>query len=169
MQHSENSPVKLINVAIALGSNLGDSLAILEQAIETVSTEPNVTLLRKSSWYRTKPIGPPQPDYINGCITCQTSLTPEVLLAKLHQIENLFGRERKEHWGARTLDLDLILYGDRLINTPDLIVPHPRMQERAFVLVPLMEIAADWIDPRNNLRIKTLGDRLDQSEVFRIS
>ncbi|OKH12342.1 2-amino-4-hydroxy-6-hydroxymethyldihydropteridine diphosphokinase [[Limnothrix rosea] IAM M-220] len=165
MKRPGNSSKPPVNVAIALGSNLGDSLQTLEAAITEIEQTPEITLIAKSAWYRTKPIGPPQPDYINGCITCETELEPEALLAKLHQIEYQFGRERKEHWGARTLDLDLILYGDRRINTPTLTVPHARMQERAFVLVPLAEIAADWVDPRNNLTVKELGDRLPQSDL----
>ncbi len=168
MPSAENDLLNATKVAIALGSNLGDSLQTLEAAVIEIEQTPEISLIQKSSWYRTKPIGPPQPDYINGCITCETTLEPEVLLEKLHQIENQFGRERKEHWGARTLDLDLILYGDRRINTPTLTVPHPRMQERAFVLVPLAEIAADWVDPRNGLRLKELGDRLSQRDLDEI-
>ena len=159
---------EVVNVAIALGSNLGNSQQTLDNAVLEIHALSGVELLAKSSWYGSKPIGPPQPDYINGCITCKTTLRPQNLLAKLHEIEHQFGRERKECWGARTLDLDLILYGDHLINSSTLNVPHPRMQERAFVLTPLVEIAADWIDPRNGLTVKMLGDRLDQSDITRI-
>ena len=152
-----------VKVAIALGSNLGDSLTIFREALQALTLTKQLEITAQSSWHKTKPIGPPQPDYLNACITALTTLAPENLLSKLHDIENQFGRERKERWGARTLDLDLLLYGDHLINTPTLTVPHPRMQERGFVLYPLMEIAHDWIDPRTNLTIQALGDRLKQA------
>ena len=153
------------NVAIALGSNLGNPLETLQQAVETLKETEGIEDLAISSWFSTKPVGPPQPDYVNGCITCRTNLEPEVLLQELLSIENQFGRERNERWGARTLDLDLILYGVRQINMPHLEVPHPRMAERAFVLVPLAEIAADWVDPNTKETIKALGDRLDQNDI----
>ena len=157
------------NVAIALGSNLGNPPQIFAEALAILNTTVGIEITAQSSWHHTKPIGPPQPDYLNACITCLTTLSPQDLLNKLHEIEDLFGRERTEFWGARTLDLDLLLYGDRLINTPTLTVPHPRMQERTFVLYPLMEIAADWIDPRTNLTIQILGDRLKQEDFIYLS
>lgn len=153
------------NVAIALGSNLGDSLAILESAVADLSRENGIELLAKSAWYKTKAIGPPQPDYLNGCITCRVGLEPEKLLDILQATEARYGRQRTEHWGARTLDLDLILYGQQMINTPRLQVPHPFMRERSFVLVPLAEIAADWLDPVSLLTIKELGDRLPDHDI----
>ena len=160
-----NSQPELVKVAIALGSNLGNPPKIFREALEIIESTDGLEILAKSSWHRTKPIGPPQPDYLNACITCQTTLSAQDLLNKLHEIENQFGRERKEHWGARTLDLDLLLYGDRLINTPTLTVPHLRMHERTFVLYPLMEIAADWVDPQTKLTIQELGDRLKNQEL----
>lgn len=118
-----------------------------------------------SSWYRTAPIGPPQPDYINGCATIETSLTPLALLDTIRAIEAEFGRERRERWGARTLDLDVLLYDDLIVNLPTLQIPHPRMLERAFVLVPLAEIAPHWIEPRSGDSIVTLCKQLDSSGV----
>lgn len=147
----------VVDVAIALGSNLGDSLAILENAVADLSWENGIELLAKSTWYKTKAIGPPQPDYWNGCITCRVGLEPEQLLDVLQATENRYGRERREHWGARTLDLDLILYGQQVIHTSRLQVPHPLMRERSFVLVPLAEIAPDWLDPVSLLKIKVLA------------
>lgn len=152
-------------VAIALGSNLGDSLQTLNKATSQLSQHPAIDPIACSSWYRTKPIGPPQPDYLNGCLTCATSLEPKPLLDLLLHIEQQFGRERKERWGARTLDLDIILYGDRLIEQPHLHIPHPQMQHRAFVLVPLAEIAPDWIDPRSQQTIAQLLQHLDTTEI----
>ena len=151
--------------AIALGSNLGESLSTLEQAIQTLSQNPTLTLTDQSQWYRTKPVGPPQPDYINGCALVQTALSPEALLETLLAIEDQYGRVRAERWGARTLDLDLILYGDVVIDTPRLQLPHPRMSERAFVLRPLADIAPDWVDPVTQLSIAQLLERVDCADV----
>jgi 2-amino-4-hydroxy-6-hydroxymethyldihydropteridine diphosphokinase len=142
--------------AIALGSNLGDSRSTLEQALQTLAQMPAVTLLAQSHWYQTKPVGPPQPDYINGCAVVQTQLDPEQLLETLLEIENQYGRVRAQRWGARTLDLDLILFGDRVIDTLKLQLPHPRMGERAFVLRPLADIAPDWVDPMTHCTIAQL-------------
>jgi 2-amino-4-hydroxy-6-hydroxymethyldihydropteridine diphosphokinase len=154
--------------AIALGSNLGDSISILNSAIERLRSHPQIELIAVSSWYRTKPVGPPQPDYINACATLQTSLEPFDLLTTLHAIEAKFGRVRAQHWGARTLDLDLLLYDSQIIDTPDLQVPHPRMTERAFVLIPLAQIAPNWIEPRSGCAIADLCHRLEYAGVERL-
>ena len=147
--------------AIALGSNLGDSLSILESAIETLAQTPLITLVSKSSWHRTKAIGPPQPDYWNGCVVVRVKLTPTSLLEHLLKIETKFGRVRRERWGPRTLDLDLLLYDNLILETPILQIPHPRMWERAFVLLPLAEIAPDWIDPVSQCTIAQLVQKLE--------
>lgn len=158
------------DVAIALGSNLGNSLAILEQALTRLSHHRQIEIMARSPWYRTKPIGPPQPDYINGCITCRVvNLTATNLLQILLATEQQFGRERRQRWGARTLDLDLILYGNHIIELPHLAVPHPRMQERAFVLVPLADIAADWLDPRSQQTIAQLKQQLEITGITAIA
>jgi 2-amino-4-hydroxy-6-hydroxymethyldihydropteridine diphosphokinase len=157
------------SVAIALGSNLGDSRSILNGAIDRLRSQPQIALIAVSSWYLTAPVGPPQPDYLNGCATLQTSLEPLDLLTTLQAIETEFGRVREQHWGARTLDLDLLLYDDRIIDTPSLQVPHPRMTERAFVMIPLAEIAPDWIEPRSGYAIADLCDRLEYAGVERLS
>ena len=151
--------------AIALGSNLsneiGDSEKIVQAAITQLATDPEIDVVKVSRWYRSKaitlPNTAPQPDYINGCAILKTSLTPLYLLEKLFKIEQLFGRERRQRWGARTLDLDLLLYGDRQMDTTELVLPHPRMGDRAFVLLPLAEIAADWIHPVNQVAIGELA------------
>ena len=156
------------NCAIALGSNLGDSRSILSGAIDRLQTSPQIELIAVSSWYHTAPIGPPQPDYLNGCATLQTNLTPLELLNTLHTIEAEFGRVRQEIWGARTLDLDLLLYEQQIIDTPTLQLPHPRMIERAFVLVPLAEIAANWLEPKSGQSIVNLCDKLEYSGVDRL-
>jgi 2-amino-4-hydroxy-6-hydroxymethyldihydropteridine diphosphokinase len=151
--------------AIGLGSNLGDSRSILIGAIDRLQMHPQIDLLAVSSWYLTAPIGPPQTDYINGCATIKTSLAPLDLLNTLHSIESEFGRVRQEIWGARTLDLDLLLYDNLIIDLPNLQIPHPRMLERAFVLVPLAEIAPDSIEPKSGHSIATLCNKLKYSGV----
>ena len=160
--------MKIAQCAIALGSNLGDSLSILENALKILAQTPGITLESYSSWYQTAPIGPPQPDYLNGCALLNVQLTPEGLLETLLTIERQLGRVRRERWGPRTLDLDLLLYGDLILEAPKLQIPHPRMRERSFVLVPLAEIAPDWIDPVSRKAIAQLLEGLDCSGVKRL-
>lgn len=150
---------------IALGSNLGDSLAILEGAIQAIASTGGITMDARSSWYQTPPIGPVQPDYLNGCVLITVKLTPQELLEKLLAIEQQFGRVRSLPWGPRTLDLDIILFGDLILDTPGLKIPHPRMSERAFVLIPLAEIAPDRLDPRSDKTITQLLSGLDCSGI----
>jgi len=144
--------------AIALGSNLGNSLEIVKQAIDKLDQHNQIEIQSVSNWHRTKAITlstTPQPDYINGCALLATSLTPQELLGVLLQVEIEFGRVRRTKWDARTLDLDLLLYANYILNTDDLVIPHPRMCDRSFVMIPLAEIAPDWLHPLT-------GDRVDQ-------
>ena len=150
--------------AIALGSNLGDCRATLEGALAALDADPDVRLLRRSAWYRSAPVGPPQPDYLNGCAVLAVSLTPEGLLDRLQATEARFGRVRAERWGPRTLDLDLILFGDLILSGERLQIPHPRLQERAFVLVPLAEIAPDWIEPHTGRTVAALARALGEDD-----
>lgn len=163
---SENQPTGW-SCAIALGSNLGNSLEILEGALASLRQIPTITVNTCSSWYRTVPIGPAQPDYLNGCALLTVQLDPHALLTTLQQIENQFGRVRQERWGPRTLDLDILLFEDLTMDTPDLQIPHPRMSQRAFALVPLAEIAPDWIDPVSGQTISQLKQTVDSSGVER--
>ncbi|HEY9647282.1 MAG TPA: 2-amino-4-hydroxy-6-hydroxymethyldihydropteridine diphosphokinase [Chroococcidiopsis sp.] len=156
-------------VAIALGSNLGDSCAILDAALKALAYTADITLNAQSSYYQTVAVGPPQPDYLNASALLSTSLSPQTLLNTLFDIEKQFGRVRRERWGPRLLDIDLLLFDDQVIATDGLQVPHPRMAERAFVLVPLAEIAPDWIDPLSGQAIATLLTAVDCSGVTRYS
>ncbi len=154
--------------AIALGSNLGDSRAILEAALSTLAAIPDINLKARSNWYQTKAVGPPQPDYLNGCALLHVQTPPQMLLKTLLEIEAQFGRVRHERWEARSLDLDLLLYDDLILDTPHLQLPHPRMRERAFVLVPLAEIAPDWVEPVSGCAIAELVQAVDCSGVRRL-
>ena len=143
-------------IAVALGSNLGDRRAHLEFAVSRL--REFVQHLRISSFIDTAPVDVPdeQPRYLNGVAVGETSLAPEDMLARLLAIERERGRERPSVRAARTLDLDLILFGDAVITEPDLVVPHPRFRERRFVLAPLAEIAGEWRDPVSGLTVSEL-------------
>ena len=156
----------MVKCAIALGSNLGDSKQILNQSLNLLSQTSGIELISHSSWYETVPVGPPQPNYVNGCAILETKLLPEDLLQILLKIEQQFGRIRQERWGPRILDLDILLYGDLILEMPNLTIPHPRMNERAFVLVPLAEIAAHWIEPISRQTILQLSQAIDCSGII---
>ncbi|OQW60771.1 MAG: 2-amino-4-hydroxy-6-hydroxymethyldihydropteridine pyrophosphokinase [Proteobacteria bacterium SG_bin9] len=129
---------------IALGGNVGDVRATFAKAIPMICGMTQAALVARSSDYATPPWGDEQQDrFINACIEIDTALDPHALLFALHRVETKFGRDRKteRRWGPRPLDLDIIAYDDAQLETPDLILPHPRLFERAFVLVPLAEIA----------------------------
>ncbi len=153
--------------AISLGSNLGESLSILESALKNLDQTPGITVKAKSSWYQTAPVGPPQPDYLNGCAILEVQLSPQELLKTLLGIERQFGRVRLEHWGPRTLDLDLLLFEKLILDSPTLQIPHPRMTQRAFVLMPLAEIAPHWIEPVSGMAIAQLLAQLNSAESHR--
>lgn len=139
-----------MNAFIALGSNLGDRRVSIDEAIKALDETPRVCIEAVSSVIETEPVGPlPQGAYLNAVIRVSTSLGPRNLLALMLEIERTLGRIRDlaNRWGPRTIDLDLILYADQVIHKPDLTVPHPRLAERAFVLVPLCEIAPDAVVP----------------------
>ncbi len=156
--------------AISLGSNLGNSRATLEAALSRLGTAPGVEVVSRSSWYKTAPRGgPQQPDYLNACAVIKVAINPQRLLATLMTIEQEFGRVRSIRWGPRTLDLDIILYADLMLDSPDLTIPHPRMAERAFVLVPLAEIAPDWVEPVSGQTISQLVQKLDISELAEVT
>ena len=143
-----NQAVHLEQVAVALGSNLGESRSTLEQALAMLDSIPGMRVLRRSRWYRSTPIGPVQPDYINGCALLEVALEAETVLHHLLATEDRFGRVRAERWGPRTLDLDLLLMGQQCLDTSILQLPHPRLHERRFVLAPLCELAPEWVHPR---------------------
>ncbi len=133
---------------VALGSNLGDPESKVRQGLAALADLPQTRLAAASSLYRSAPLGDAnQPEYINAVAQLLTGLAPQALLAALLAIEKHFGRERPFRGAARTLDLDLLLYATDIIDEPGLVLPHPRMQQRAFVLAPLVEIAPDCVIP----------------------
>ncbi len=137
-----------VRAAIALGSNLDHPEAHVARGFDDIAALPRTKLLARSSLYRTKPVGyADQPDFVNACALVETSLAPRALLEGLLAIERAHGRQRGIPNGPRTLDLDIVLYGDRVIREPDLTIPHPRAQERDFVLKPLAEVWPDVVFP----------------------
>lgn len=155
-------------VYLALGSNLADPLHQVQSALDALDALPDTVRVATSSLYRTPPYGPPdQPDYLNAAVALDTLLAPEALLDATQRIELEQGRVRKdERWGPRTLDLDIMLYGDLLLSSPRLTVPHYDMRNRAFMLVPLLEIAPDITFP-DGIRAADILATLDHSAIRR--
>ena len=155
---------------VGLGGNLGDRLAHLRAGVRALRLVGAVE--RLSSIYETEPVGPPQPRYLNAAVLLTTSLDAEALLDELLRIEASEGRERRERWGARTLDLDVLWIEGQSVRTARIEVPHPGLRERAFALLPLLELVPEALDPLTSQRyadlrldaggVRRLDDRLDQ-------
>lgn len=154
----------MIRAYIAIGSNLGDPVAQARNAIAALKQTPGIQVVAESSLYSSSPMGPQdQPDYINAVVAIDTTLSPLALLDQTQAIELEHGRVRKaERWGPRTLDLDIILYGDRVHDCDRLTVPHYGMKVREFVLYPLAEIAPDLILP-DQTALQTLLTQVDRN------
>lgn len=147
-------------VFIGLGSNLGDRSSYLNKAIE--SLPPEVKPLKMSRVYQTPPWGyTDQPDFLNQVVEAQTDLKPEALLLRLKGIEKELGRIERFRYGPRCIDLDILFYGDLIYRSETLIIPHPDLVKRAFVLVPLNEIAPDLVHPESGIKISALLEKLD--------
>lgn len=151
---------------IGLGGNLGEVPVTFQTALAELEKH-NIHTLACSPLYRTAPVGPQdQSDFINAAAHIETPLSAHALLAQLLATEDAFGRQRHRHWGERTLDLDVLLFNDDVIQTDDLTVPHPRLHERAFVLVPLNEIAGDIIVPSINQSVAALSQQCNSEGVW---
>ena len=158
---------RIERVLIGLGGNLGDPVASMRQALKTIDANPACKVTQVSSFWRTPPWGKTdQPDFINACAEVETSLSPQGFLSLCLETEKVLKRVRTERWGPRSIDIDILFFGERTIREEGLTVPHPRIAERAFVLVPLAEIAPDQM-----LDGKTIRDRaveIDRTGLFRL-
>jgi 2-amino-4-hydroxy-6-hydroxymethyldihydropteridine diphosphokinase len=146
---------------LGIGSNLGDPVQQCRDALREISSLKNVQVLRRSSLYRTQPVGNTSQDwFVNGVLEVRTTFTAQQLIKALQWVEQTLGRVRTEKWGPRTIDIDILLYGQEIIGTGDLVIPHPEMHKRRFVLVPMNEIAPYVIHPLYGVSMKGLLDRL---------
>ena len=147
---------------IALGANLGDRDVTMREALRLLDESADVDVVRVSRFIENPAVGGPDdsPPFLNAAAELRTMLSPHALLERLLEVERSLGRERRERWAPRTIDLDLLLYEDRRVNEPDLIVPHPLMQQRRFVLEPLAEIAPTLNHPMLNVTVSELLARL---------
>lgn len=142
---------------LGLGSNLGDRAGAVRESVDLIAAGGDIEIRGLSSLYVTKPWGnEDQPDFVNAVAEADTQLEPAEVLARAKMVEVEMGRAKREKWGPREIDIDLLLYGDEVIQTDNLRVPHPGIEERAFVLVPLLELAPDLVHP-------VTGKRLDES------
>ncbi|EEQ79470.1 2-amino-4-hydroxy-6-hydroxymethyldihydropteridine diphosphokinase [Staphylococcus warneri] len=147
----------MIKAYLGLGSNMGDRAHQLQQAIQIIDRFQHIDVTSVSPIYETEPVGyTDQPQFLNLCIEIETTLKPQELLKRCLETEQALHRVRKIRWGPRTLDVDILLYGNEIIEEDNLIIPHPRMVERAFVLIPLNDIASKHIEPRSQRLIENL-------------
>ena len=154
-----------VTVYVALGANLGDARAAVAQALRDLGTLPQTQLLQASSLYRTAPIDSSGPDYINAVAEIRTALAPDALLAELQRLEQAAGRERPWRNAPRTLDLDILFYDELQLDSPTLTIPHPRMTERAFVLLPLADLAPGLTHPVLGKTVQQLLENVDTSGI----
>lgn len=158
-----------VRCALGLGSNMGDTKAHIEKALAELDGSDGITLVSRSSDYQTPPWGPvAQDDFRNICALVDTILSPQALLKRCLEIESEIGRVREVRWGPRIIDIDVLLYGQEKVDAPDLELPHPRMGERAFVLIPLAEIWPDALLVDGRTATEALTNCPDQGGVVRL-
>lgn len=154
-----------IRVGVGLGSNVGDKKAHIETALDLLGGLQGVDMIAGSRLYRTAPVGYLNQDwFVNAACVLETRLPARALLQRFLEVEARMGRKREIKWGPRIIDIDLLYYGDRFIHEPGLIAPHPLMAERRFVLVPLAEVAPDWVHPAAGLTAAQMLGRLPAGE-----
>jgi len=156
-------------VFIGLGSNVGDRLRYLQRAVTALGELPGTSVKNLSAVYETEPVGlKDQPTFLNAVVEIETTLDVRSLYAALKEIERQLGRVTRQRWGPREIDLDLLYYNDMVLSDSDLSVPHPEVSNRRFVLIPLAEIAPEFIDPVRNTTIREMTQTLtQQSAVYR--
>ena len=154
---SSITPDRGSRVLIGLGSSIGDRALYLQKALLWMAHEPHMDLVTTSSVWQTMPIGAAKNTFYNMCAVIDTVYTPEELMQKMLYFEKRCNRLRGVHWMDRTLDLDVLLYGERLVQTSIIQVPHPRMTERSFVMQPALEIAGDWVHPSSQEKMKCIS------------
>jgi 2-amino-4-hydroxy-6-hydroxymethyldihydropteridine diphosphokinase len=158
-----------VTAYVGLGANLDDPAEQLRRALDELTRLPGTRLTARSPLYKSPPLGPPdQPDYINAVAALDTTLAPLELLGALQTIEQRHGRRHDgTRWGPRSLDLDILLYGELVLDTPDLVLPHPGLHERAFVLYPLMDIAPELVIPGRGM-LRALRERHREARIERL-
>jgi 2-amino-4-hydroxy-6-hydroxymethyldihydropteridine diphosphokinase len=157
----------MIDVFLLLGSNLGDRRIFLQEALRFIGTDI-APIIKQSAVYETQSWGKADaPDYLNQVVMLKTDLPAEIVLQKILNIENVLGREREEKWGSRTIDIDILFYGQLIFSGPDLDLPHPELHNRRFTLEPLSEIAPDFIHPVLKKNIFQLKSELKDSLIVK--
>ncbi len=158
-----SAEIAVIAAYVGIGANLGDRAANVAEALRELGAQPTIEVVRVSSLYETSPVGrTDQPDFLNAVAAVRTMLAPNDFLRALLDTENKMGRVRNLRWGPRVIDLDLLLYGDMQGDTPGLTIPHPRLRERAFVLVPLAEIAPNLRLPGDGQSVSDLAEAIQK-------
>ena len=156
-------PGEFVGAYVGLGSNLGDRVVYLRQAVARLASHPCVCVRSASRLMETPPVGPPQGPYLNAAVALDTTLGARRLLGLCHRIESAGRRQRRVHWGPRTIDLDVIDYGGLVEEAADLWLPHPALADRAFVLAPLKDVAPGWRHPVTGDSVDALLGRLDDA------
>ncbi|HBG45419.1 MAG TPA: 2-amino-4-hydroxy-6-hydroxymethyldihydropteridine diphosphokinase [Deltaproteobacteria bacterium] len=156
-------------IFIAIGTNLGDRAANVREALRIAEADGGLKVVKASSLYESEPWGvADQPMFVNAVVEARTNLSPKELLLFLKGIESRMGRRPSERWGPRLIDLDIVFYGERLLEGEGLVVPHPDAHERAFVMTPLAEIAPEFVHPVFKLTVRALADKLGGKGLRRI-
>lgn len=161
--------IEPVRVFAGIGGNVGDSARTLKAAVSRIERESGVRITAASPVYRNPPVGPQdQPDYLNAVVELEVQLSPQDLLSRFLAIEAEFGRVRVIRWGPRTLDLDILTYGDRVVDEPGLTIPHPHMHERSFVLVPLADLNPHAVHPVLNRRYCDMAEHVGREGLDRV-